>query len=94
MPEDDDESCNINSNQHCSGYSSGRSRGVYVNLLQNPERFTGYAGPSAHRVWQAMIEENCFGGINDVCLEKRVFHRSALDFIYQMSKFSINSRFS
>lgn len=27
----------------------------------NPERFTGYAGPSAHRVWKAIYEENCFG---------------------------------
>ena len=27
----------------------------------NPERFTGYAGDSAHRVWQAIYEENCFG---------------------------------
>ena len=23
----------------------------YVNLLQNPERYTGYTGPSARRVW-------------------------------------------
>jgi hypothetical protein len=27
----------------------------------NPERFTGYAGISAHRVWRAIYEENCFG---------------------------------
>mmetsp|Transcript_2704 Transcript_2704/g.3708 ORF Transcript_2704/g.3708 Transcript_2704/m.3708 type:complete len:476 (+) Transcript_2704:517-1944(+) len=50
-------------------------RGVYVNLLQNPERFTGYAGPSAHRVWHAIQEENCFGGLSDTCLEKRIFSR-------------------
>ncbi|WFD32553.1 endoplasmic oxidoreductin-1 [Malassezia sp. CBS 17886] len=36
---------------------------VYVDLLKNPERFTGYAGPSANRVWRAIYEENCFGGI-------------------------------
>lgn len=34
--------------------------GVYVDLLQNPERFTGYAGPSSSRVWKAIYEENCF----------------------------------
>ena len=48
---------------------------MYVNLLQNPERFTGYAGPNAQRVWRAIKEENCFGGAEDTCLEKRIFHR-------------------
>lgn len=33
----------------------------WVNLLENPERFTGYAGPSANKVWRAIYEENCFG---------------------------------
>lgn len=35
-------------------------RSRYVDLLLNPERYTGYAGPSAHRVWKAIYEENCF----------------------------------
>lgn len=35
--------------------------GVYVDLYENPERFTGYAGHSANRVWKAIYEENCFG---------------------------------
>lgn len=39
------------------------SEAVYVDLLKNPERFTGYAGPSANRVWRSIYEENCFGGI-------------------------------
>jgi ERO1-like protein alpha len=29
--------------------------------MLNPERFTGYAGDSAHNVWRAIYEENCFG---------------------------------
>lgn len=37
------------------------SDGQYVDLALNPERFTGYAGPSAHHVWQTIYEENCFG---------------------------------
>jgi hypothetical protein len=49
----------------------------YVNLLENPERFTGYSGPSAQRVWRAIQQENCFGEQGDVCLEKRVFYRYA-----------------
>ncbi|KAJ3013097.1 UNVERIFIED_CONTAM: hypothetical protein HDU68_000874 [Siphonaria sp. JEL0065] len=63
----------------------------YVNLLKNPERFTGYAGDSAARVWGAIYKENCFDGGDDlskglngllgegedkdVCMEKRVFYR-------------------
>ncbi|KAF9297379.1 hypothetical protein BGZ74_009847 [Mortierella antarctica] len=33
---------------------------VYVDLKENPERFTGYSGPSAAMVWKAIYEENCF----------------------------------
>eukprot|EP01041_Mallomonas_annulata_P007873 gene7873-16115_t len=50
-------------------------RSMFVNLLKNPERFTGYSGPSARRVWQSMGQENCFGGDEDTCLEKRIFFR-------------------
>ncbi|KAI0305714.1 endoplasmic oxidoreductin [Multifurca ochricompacta] len=37
------------------------TEGDYVDLSLNPERFTGYTGVSAHRVWRAIYEENCFG---------------------------------
>lgn len=33
---------------------------VYVDLLKNPEKFTGYDGEAAHRIWRAVHEENCF----------------------------------
>jgi len=36
------------------------SKGDYVSLVDNPERFTGYGGPSAHQVWEAIYRENCF----------------------------------
>ncbi|XP_064079743.1 ero1-like protein isoform X2 [Macrobrachium nipponense] len=60
----------------------------YVDLLLNPERYTGYAGPSAHRVWRSIYQENCFkpsadlgpyadfSSIGDMCLEKRTFYRA------------------
>jgi hypothetical protein len=32
----------------------------YVDLLLNPERFTGYSGFSALRMWTSIYEENCF----------------------------------
>ncbi|EDV40534.1 uncharacterized protein Dana_GF10559 [Drosophila ananassae] len=63
----------------------------YVDLLLNPERYTGYRGESAHRIWKSIYLENCFGGNNetankfssyvphmdlrDVCLEQRAFYR-------------------
>ena len=31
-----------------------------MDLYENPERFTGYAGASANKVWKAIYEENCF----------------------------------
>jgi len=36
------------------------SKGDYVSLLRNPERFTGYAGDGAKQVWDAIYRENCF----------------------------------
>lgn len=35
--------------------------GEYIDLIENPEGFTGYAGESAHRIWNSIYEENCFG---------------------------------
>ncbi|KAG6016262.1 endoplasmic oxidoreductin-1 [Claviceps citrina] len=48
---------------------SSASKGDYVSLLRNPERFTGYAGEGAHQVWDAIYRENCF--------QKSSFPRSA-----------------
>ncbi|OHW93291.1 endoplasmic oxidoreductin-1 [Colletotrichum incanum] len=39
---------------------SASSKGDYVSLLRNPERFTGYAGFGAAQVWDAIYRENCF----------------------------------
>ncbi|KAI9669318.1 MAG: endoplasmic oxidoreductin-1 [Alyxoria varia] len=36
------------------------AKGDYVSLVENPERFTGYSGPSANQVWEAIYRENCF----------------------------------
>ncbi|XP_035292356.1 ERO1-like protein alpha [Anguilla anguilla] len=32
----------------------------YVDLLLNPERFTGYKGTEAWQIWNSIYEENCF----------------------------------
>jgi len=39
---------------------SSASEGVYVSLVNNPERFTGYAGDHANAVWRKIYRENCF----------------------------------
>ena len=33
---------------------------VYVDLIENPERFTDYSGPSSTQIWSAIYNENCF----------------------------------
>ncbi len=32
----------------------------YADLVTNPERFTGYKAPHAHKIWNAIYKENCF----------------------------------
>ncbi|XP_024376321.1 endoplasmic reticulum oxidoreductin-1 [Physcomitrium patens] len=49
---------------------------TYVNLLLNPERYTGYKGESARRIWDAIYAQSCFeNGENETCAERRVFYR-------------------
>jgi len=39
---------------------SATSKGDYVSLVDNPERFTGYSGAGANHVWETIYKENCF----------------------------------
>ena len=78
---------------------------VYVSLVDNEERYTGYHGAHAHAIWRSIYNENCFDshveefkspdesrridkqfenvlrepesghGIQDTCIEKRIFYR-------------------
>jgi len=60
----------------------------YVDLLTNPEKFTGYSGAAAHRVWNTIYNEMCFhpekeektlyltsNTAKTMCLEKRAFYK-------------------
>jgi ERO1-like protein beta len=75
--------CNYNDKDFCMVEEESTSGGVYVNLIKNPERFTGYAGHQAARVWAAIYEENCFTAQHTSpllldgfeCKEKRVFYK-------------------
>ncbi|KAF9106869.1 hypothetical protein BGX27_008957 [Mortierella sp. AM989] len=53
-------SCQLKDQDFCQVDDEAISEGVYVDLVENPERFTGYSGPSAAKVWDAIYNENCF----------------------------------
>ena len=62
----------------------------WVDLLLNPEQYTGYQGKGANRIWTSIYQENCFlphknlnnyddfekSFLSKTCLEKRVFYRT------------------
>lgn len=67
LGEDVGESCVFEYDDECDDRDycvpedeSASSKGDYVSLLKNPEKFTGYGGDGAHQVWDAIYRENCF----------------------------------
>ncbi|CAA2939474.1 endoplasmic reticulum oxidoreductin-1 [Olea europaea subsp. europaea] len=49
---------------------------TYVNLQLNPERYTGYSGPSARRIWDAIYSENCPKyASGEICKEKKILYK-------------------
>eukprot|EP00253_Pinus_taeda_P019913 PITA_19913 len=49
---------------------------TYVNLQLNPERYTGYIGPSSRRIWDSIYKEHCLkDGPGDSSPERRVFYK-------------------
>jgi len=70
--------CDYSSNEFC--VFDEDSEGLrYVDLPTNPERFTGYTGDSATRVWKSIYNENCFDVPNhlseETCMEKRIYYK-------------------
>lgn len=77
-----------NENKFCA-YDDEKPEDLhYVDLSRNPERYTGYKGDSAQRVWRSIYSENCFKpdmkfdknflvhpSTVGLCFEKRVFYR-------------------
>lgn len=67
LGEDTKESCVVEYDDECDERDycvpedeSATGKGDYVSLVDNPERYTGYIGPSANQVWDAIYRENCF----------------------------------
>ena len=85
MPSEDDlhrvPGCYYRDSDFC--FQDDTSEGEYVDLTLNPERFTGYSGPSASRIWSSIYQENCFRPPSDLlsqpeseqCLEERVYYK-------------------
>eukprot|EP01018_Ginkgo_biloba_P033593 Gb_20370 [translate_table: standard] len=49
---------------------------TYVNLQLNPERYTGYTGPSAHRIWESIYKDNYLEGVpGDASTERHVLYK-------------------
>ncbi|KAH6638302.1 endoplasmic reticulum Oxidoreductin 1-domain-containing protein [Boeremia exigua] len=67
LGENVDESCVVEYDDECDERdycvpddAFAPAKGDYVSLVDNPERFTGYAGVGAQQVWEAIYRENCF----------------------------------
>ena len=67
LGEDVDEDCVVEYDDECDDRDycvpedeSATAKGDYVSLVDNPERFTGYAGKDPQMVWDAIYKENCF----------------------------------
>ncbi|KAH7076595.1 endoplasmic reticulum Oxidoreductin 1-domain-containing protein [Paraphoma chrysanthemicola] len=67
LGENVDESCVVEYDDECDERDycvpedeSATAKGEYVSLVDNPERYTGYAGVGAQQVWEAIYRENCF----------------------------------
>ncbi|KAI6250981.1 Endoplasmic reticulum oxidoreductin-1 [Erysiphe necator] len=59
------ESCVIEDDERNYCISEEENTGLredYVSLVDNPERFTGYAGEGTKQIWDAIYRENCFSG--------------------------------
>ncbi|OEL31173.1 Endoplasmic reticulum oxidoreductin-1, partial [Dichanthelium oligosanthes] len=49
---------------------------TYVNLQLNPERYTGYTGDSARRIWDSIYKENCPKyPSEELCHEKKALYK-------------------
>jgi len=53
--------------------------GIYVDLLENVEAYTGFNGDSAKKIWSSIYNENCFlneeSPLEESCTEKKVFFK-------------------
>ena len=67
------EKFNIDSKQWLLKEDIDPKDGSYINLLKNPEGYTGYRG--AH-IWNAIFKENCYSeSYSSLCVEDKIFSK-------------------
>ena len=65
------EKFNIDSKQWLLKEDIDSKEGSYIDLLKNPEGYTGYKGS---HIWSAIFKENCFSEVDsDICVEDSIF---------------------
>ena len=65
------EKFNVDSKQWLLKEDIDPKDGTYINLLKNPEGYTGYRG--AH-IWNAIFKENCYSdSYSSLCVEDKIF---------------------
>ena len=57
---------------------------TYVNLLRNPERYTGYKGDHANRIWKTIYEQKCIADVNGAGGGDRATADSASGIFYRI----------
>ena len=66
------EKYNYSSNQWLVENEIDNKNGIYVDLLKNPEGYTGYQG---QQIWTAIYKENCFLDKMNMCNEGKIFFK-------------------
>jgi len=51
--------CEYEEDEFCALDKGNEDKQVFVDLIENPQKFTGYVGPSATKLWKAIYEEDC-----------------------------------
>ncbi|KAJ9153153.1 hypothetical protein P3X46_026627 [Hevea brasiliensis] len=69
----DDGMCHL---RDCSVCECPETEMTYVNLQLKPDQYTGYSGPSARRIWDAIYSENCPKyPSEELCREERILYK-------------------
>lgn len=67
------EKYNYSSSQWLVENEIDSKNGIYVDLLKNPEGYTGYQG---QQIWTSIYKENCFSVLEkNMCSEEKVFFK-------------------
>ncbi|KAI8912844.1 hypothetical protein EDD86DRAFT_274479 [Gorgonomyces haynaldii] len=65
--------CEYKETDFCLVEDEAASMGEWINLVRNPERFTGFSGEESWRVWRAIYGQSCLSRpLVQTCVENRL----------------------